>query len=242
MDIHGTMADRQLWSLNGITRTWKSLYGKPAAKDAYRKALHRNNQSFSSYLREVLNNDDRIDASVKEDTWPKLSSVFNEQMKTIYVPMPGMRRVMRIILDRGLDVAVLTNGSETEIIKQALIRWKLPELAENLYNGPRMNVKKPKAEAVHYVLNDLKTQGKNFEPHEVLMVGDQFDDTSVAHNAGIDSVLIIRPSVTRKVLLTHPHPTFAIDSPFPLLDIVVGNVEPLPKEDMEITLNPYFFQ
>jgi len=241
MDFHGTIADRQLWSLKGLTETWKSTFGYPAPRYAYRQTLMRENMTHRQHLQKVLDEDDRIDLPQKEEARGGLSRTFEQHMKDIYLPTPGMRKVMRSMLDAGINIAILTNGAQTADIQASLLRWGMPELVESVYNGPLMNCKKPDPRAVEYIVEDMYSQDQSFDYRDILMVGDQFDDTEVAVNAKIDSALMIRPVQTKTLPITYPHPSYVIDNPFDLMDIVAGHVEPLPAEDGEVTVHPPFF-
>lgn len=242
MDLHGTIADRQLWSLKGMTQSWKSTFGFNAPKDGYQQALRRGDKTYKQFLGELIEQDNRLEQNHRYESQTKIGKTFDTVMKNIYVPMPGMRRVIRRFIDSGIQIAILTNGPHTDVIKTHLDKWGFPELANNVYNGPVMNIKKPNPEAVHYVINDMDIQNQSITMDEILMIGDHFDDTQVAQNAGIDSALIIRPVVTKSIEIKDPYPTYVIDNPFDLMNVVAGNVEPLPKEQGEVIVHPPFFQ
>lgn len=241
MDLHGTIADRQLWSLKGMTETWKSKFGFNAPVESYRNALHRGNMSYSEFLKNLLETDTRLLQYHRNENAETIGRTFDDLMKNIYIPMPGMRRVMKQFLDASIEIAILTNGPKTEVIQNHLVNWGFPELAERVFNGPTMQTKKPKREAVDYVFDVFTANGYEFDRSEALIVGDHMDDTAVALNAGIDSALIIRPIKTKQIHIEHPHPTYVVDNPFDLIDVVAGNVEPMPAEDGEVTVHAPFF-
>lgn len=68
-------------------------------------------------MSEILDADPRIEQSIKDRLREILNQKFEEQMRQINIPMPGMRRVMRKIINSGIQVAVISNGSQTESIR-----------------------------------------------------------------------------------------------------------------------------
>ena len=88
MDFHGTSADRQLWPLMGINRTWNSLFDRRAQREVYQNALTRRGKSYKVYLSEILDADPRIEQSIKNRSREILNQKFEEQMRQINIPMP----------------------------------------------------------------------------------------------------------------------------------------------------------
>jgi hypothetical protein len=88
MDFHGTIADRQLWPLMGINRTWNSLFDRRAQREVYQNALTRRGKSYRVYLSEILDADPRIEQSIKDRSREILNQKFEEQMRQINIPMP----------------------------------------------------------------------------------------------------------------------------------------------------------
>ena len=241
MDFHGTIVDRQLWTMAGLTRTWKDLYGIRPPINSFQTLLDRNGNTLRTHLVATLMDDERIDSSCKEDMEKLLPKRFNQLMKEIYMPMPGMRRVMRKLLDHSIEIAILTNGPQTDSIRNVMDSWGLSELNQQIYNGPVMNCKKPDPESVEFILKDFDRRGMTFSHEEVLVIGDQVDDTQVAFNAGVDSALIIRPIKEKIVDLKNPHPTYVVDNPFDLIDVVAGSIDRLYPQDSQITVQSPFF-
>ena len=72
-DFHGTIVDRQLWSLRGLHRTWLELFDSAAPKSAYHGLLSRNNMSIREYLTIVLEEDKNITTDAKLNAKDSLS-------------------------------------------------------------------------------------------------------------------------------------------------------------------------
>ena len=162
-------------------------------------------------------------------------------MKHTYVPTPGMINVIKKFTGAGIYSAILTNSPKTQDVQDEIVRWGLPELSQHIFNGPLMGVKKPNPQAVTHVVEAYHSQDDTITQENVLLIGDHFDDTNAALHAQVDCVLMIRPNVSREIRIKSPHPSYIIDNPFDLVEIVAGKRQPLQKADHTVSINAPFF-
>ncbi len=231
-DFHGTLADRQLWPLRALYKSWIQTFGIPPHRDVSARALYRGDITYKQYLSQLLTNDQEKELLLRN---------FSQAMLHTYVPMPGMRAVMKRFIQAGISAAILTNGPKTEEIRGVLTRWGLPELSDCVYNGSVMQVKKPDPRAVTNIIDCFRSEGIDATEQNTLVIGDQFEDTQVAQNAGVDSVLMVRPLDSRAVYIEAPYPTYVVDNPFELVEIVAGKKTTLAEEDQTVFVQSPFF-
>lgn len=225
LDFHGTMTDHQLRTIRSYHHAGHEALGTHLGKEFYQKALTRPSHNSS----EPVTNKEFIESEFSElfgDLRVKdFFERFNKYMNTTYIPIPGMPQVIKEITRKGINISILTNGSNREVIEQALQRWNLEELSKNLYNSHTTGVKKPNVRAVEHILEDYEKQGITISPKQALMVGDYIDDIRTAADFGIDSALIVKSNGTESFYLRPPKPTYIITDPRYLLRIVEGDFE-----------------
>ena len=162
-------------------------------------------------------------------------------MRKTHVPEPGIRSVIKKCTEAGIYSAILTNSPRTLNIRDEIKRWGLLELSQHIFNGPVMGVKKPNPLAIKQVIEAYRAQDDTIAPGNTLLIGDSFDDTSAAVRSKIDCVLIIRPSISKEIQIKEPHPSYIIDNPFYLVEIVAGKKQTLQKKDHKVFVNAPFF-
>ncbi len=92
-----------------------------------------------------------------------------------------MELLLKKLLNDKKKVFVLTNGNiQQQKNKVASIRWKGMKDEIGFYYAAQFKPK-PSADAVYKILDD-----GGFEPHEVLMIGDDEVDAAAAAAAGVD--------------------------------------------------------
>lgn len=226
LDFHGTMTDHQLRLIRAIHHSGHEAFGKHFRKGVYQEALTRPSQSSGVG---VTNKEFFRRRFARHFSKPQVSSFlgrFDHYMNNTYIPIPGVIQTAKRLCDLGIDIVILTNGSNREVIQQALQKWGLGEISNPLYSSHITGVRKPDEETVNRIFRDFNDKGIKVPKEKVLMVGDYRDDIETAHNVGVDSVLIVRGNGQELFELHAPKPTYVITDPKELIPIVEGSVEP----------------
>lgn len=238
LDFHGTMTDHQLRTIRAYHHAAHEAFGVHLGKVFYQDALTRPSHASQHNGKKPETNEEFIRRQFQdaygEDQIRTYLTQFRRYMETTYIPIPGIVKIVKTLMQEGIHVAVLTNGSQREVIQDNLERWGLPNLSEDLYSSHITGVRKPNKATIQRILDDYKQQGIHIQPHEVLAVGDYIDDIRTAHNIGVDSALMTRGNGWEHVRLREPKPTYVITTPFELVGIVHGEVPPETREEFEL--------
>jgi FMN phosphatase YigB (HAD superfamily) len=230
LDFHGTLTDHQLRMIRALGMPAKEVLGESLPKILYQKAMTRPSkesgqpQSMSEWIHERLLVSNKNSNSNGDSDFVNTTFInrYNHYMENSYIPVPGMRKVLRGFANEGIQLAVLTNGKKRLEIFDTLEQWKLSDLANNLYSSHLTGVKKPDPAAIDYILDDFECRGKYFQKKDMLIVGDIIDDTGVASQAGVDSALLIRSTGQEEIELRDPKPTYVVTNFEELSDVVFG--------------------
>jgi phosphoglycolate phosphatase-like HAD superfamily hydrolase len=240
LDFHGTMTDHPLRAIRSFHRAGVEVLHERLPKEIYQEALsrpsHESGQGETN--REFIQR--RILQDPNDPRIPDFFQAFTDHMLSTYVPIPGMNSVLRQLASQGLDLALFTNGTNREVIEEILQKWNMTDLHAKLYSSHNTGRKKPDPRTVEHILNDYKTEGKEFDLKQVVMIGDYKDDILTAHNAGVDSILLVRGRGWQTLKLVDPKPTYVISDPQDLPHIIHGTKEPI-KTD-EVTLEPVLWK
>lgn len=221
-DFHGTLTDHQLRSIKAIHDAGHKAFGIHLSKEFYQDSLTRpSHQSGKG-----MTNKDFFEAKFANEDVEKVSTFlesYKASMDSLYIPIPGMKRVIKTILRSNVNVSILTNGSNRQAIQQELIKWGLPQLAENLYSSHITGVRKPDPYTIQHIFNDYEAAGKPIDKAQTLLIGDYVDDIQTAHNIGIDSLLIVRGNGWEEMKVKSPKPTYIVTHALDVLRVMEGN-------------------
>ncbi len=252
IDFHGTITDHQLRTIRAYHHSAHAALGVHLEKDFYHAALTRPAQhaagaeksrrgdtaSTAQTNRQFIQ--DQFGQSHGNQAAQAMYDEFGRLMNEIYIPIPGALRTMRQLREEGVEFAILTNGDNREVIQRQLEKWRLPDLAANLYSHHLSGFKKPDVKAVNYILTDYERKGKTFTPEQILLVGDYVEDVQAAHNMGMDSVLVIRGPGWERVKIREPRPTYVVTEVSDLAPILHGTYPPL--SGTEVYIPPVYWK
>jgi len=233
-DFHGTMTDHQLRAIRAYHHAGHEAFGTHLGKEFYQKALTRPSRNSGEPVTNKEFIEDEFLQQVGDQKVNDFFERFNGYMNTTYIPIPNVPQVIRTLIKDGVNISILTNGSNREVIQEALQRWNLEDLSESLYNSHITGVKKPHTRTVEYILEDYEKQGISIPLKKTLMVGDYIDDIRTADNFKIDSALMVRANGQETIRIRSPKPTYVITDPKDLLKIVRGDF----KQELGDTFTP----
>lgn len=224
-DFHGTVTDHQLRTIRSMHTAGHEALGIHLGKKFYQETLTRPSHSHSTKRGVTASEFIEQKFSDQPQELRKLfKKIYEETVDSTYIPIPGMRSVLRRLRASGIEVVFLTNGSNRESIQQVLCGWGLPDISDHLYSSHITGVKKPDVRSVTAITEDYEKQGRKFERDKILMIGDYIDDIRTAHNLGIDSVLITRGNGWQAMQVKDPKPTFIITDPSDIIKIMQGKI------------------
>jgi len=222
-DFHGTLTDHQLRAVKAYHNAGHDALGTHFPKEFYQKALARPsmNSGEAQTNRAFIQNElSEFESGEFESYW----EAYKQYMDTVYIPIPGVKRVLQGLSERGVDMSVLTNGKNREIIQNELVKWGFPDLAARLYSSHVTGVKKPDSRTVEHIIEDYASRGTDVQKSKILLIGDYTDDIHTAHNVGIDSALMVRGNGWETMKIKEPQPSFVVTDPLEILRIVDGQV------------------
>lgn len=238
-DFHGTMTDNQLRTIRAYHTAAKKVLGVKFDKTFYQEVLTRpahqqrdeKGLTHNEFIGQLFSSFQFCDFIDDEQAFLR---EFHAAMDKTYLAIPGVKKVINLLHDSGLKMAVCTNKPDKERIKTLLDQWGLVFLSDRIYNQQDSGVKKPHPEALLKIFRDMRQKGLSVAPETSLLIGDHTTDIYGAANIGMDSVLIAAGSPGISSKLKEPFPTFVIAEPKELLSIVAGKTPSEPRE--EITL------
>lgn len=246
LDFHGTVTDHQLRTINAYHTAAHASLGLHLPTEFYHRALTRPTQNLNSSRTNAhagTSNKEFIDQEFGHngpDATRHFYSVFDRQMKNVFIPIPGALKAIRQLIEAGVDIAMLTNGDNRALIQQVLRSWNFNDLADNLFSHHVSGYKKPDPRAVDFVLDDYREKGKLFDTNKVLIVGDRMEDVSVAHDRGMDSVVVMRGPGWEIVPIREPRPTYVTTEIASLIQITAGSYPPLDAD--KVYVPPVFWR
>ncbi len=245
-DFHGTVTDHQLRAIKAYHQAAHEAFGIHLGQEFYQQTLTRPSHSKGEPITNSDYINDQFSACYSDDQMDRFKTVHKEAMDKVYIPIPGMRSTIRQLIGLGVNVVLLTNGSNRESIIQTLVAWDkqnkhgVNNLRERLYSSHITKVRKPNPVAAEFILADLQNQGLNVEKSTTLIIGDNRVDSETASNAGIDFTLIVRGNGQETFSLREPKPTYLITDPVELLPIVEGNRDPETRD--KVTIQPVLWK
>ena len=122
------------------------------------------------------------------------------------VPVVGVRKVLREIMNEDYKLVLLTNSSH-KVIKVA--KEKIPELNEFDFILTRSDVDKIKPDASGFI---KALELLNLQPDEVISIGDQASDLIASKKVGIKTIAMNNKEMAHaKFQLEEQNPNFIID-------------------------------
>lgn len=253
MDFHGTMTDHQLRLIRAYHHAAHDALGVHLGKEIYQEALTRpalsKNQPEKGTGKTTLPGQSnkeflasKFEGKYDAEALARLVSAYDEYMRNIFIPIPNMPQSIRKLIEEGVEVAMLTNGSNREVIQNQLGEWGFPSLSADLYSYHITGKKKPDVQAVEYILNDYRQKGQDFTTERTLMVGDYFEDVVTARNVGMDSVLVMRGPGWETVELRDPKPTYIITDARDIVRVVHGEFPPIREDQDEVYVPPVLWK
>ena len=152
LDFHGTMTENILRTIKSYHEAAIKLWGaSPFDKEYYQRVLTRPAQSGGSGIshKEWLQ---KQFAWKNNDEFDRFMESFKETMSSIYMPVPGMQRTCTDLISMGVELAILTDGSDIKEIKTQLNTWRLGYLFPRLYSSHRTGIKKPNPDTIGFIL------------------------------------------------------------------------------------------
>lgn len=254
-DFHGTLTDHQMRMIRALHTPGHTVLNTHLPKEFYMEALSRpSTKNGSNEKRRNENRKDFVQRWMSTshplfgDTYlqsnemiEKYNHEVDSEYDNIYVLIPGMKPLLRGLIDKGYNIALLTNGTNRPQILETLSAWGFPELGKRLYSSHviphhpnEKKVVKPNPEAVHFIRGEYQREGLDIDPSEILMVGDYIDDMKTANNVGMDSALIVRTSGMDDFYVKDPKPTFVITKPYEIADIVSGRQDRVQQDVISV--------
>ena len=238
LDFHGTQTDHALRVIRAYHDAAKEMRDMTFGKEFYQQLLTRPMQvndgtSHKDYIWELW-------SGISDDGQERFYRAFRASMDETFIPVPGMRPMCRALADRGVALALLTNGTNKEDIQKTLRRWGMDTLTPFLYCSHEIGAKKPNPAAIEYVLGDMNNRGFGMTAARTLVVGDYRGDIEAAAAAGADSALIVRVHSALSLKIVEPRPTHIICDPRELIAVVDGSRDP--ETRAEIPLRPLLWQ
>lgn len=253
MDFHGTMTDHQLRLIRAYHHAAHDALGIHLGKEVYQEALTR--PALSKNPQEKVEGKtsppgqsnkeflaSKFAGKYDAEAIARFLKAYDEYMRNIYIPVPNMPQSIRKLIEEGVEVAMLTNGSNREVIQSQLGKWGFQTLSADLYSYHISGKRKPDIQAVEYIFNDYRQKGQNFTPERTLMVGDYFEDITTAHNVGMDSVLVMRGPGWETVKLREPKPTYIITDARDIVRVVHGEFPPVREDRDEVYVPPVLWR
>lgn len=152
LDFHGTMTENILRTIKSYHEAATKLWGfSPFGKEYYQRVLTRPAQSSGggiSHKEWLQTQTEWKDNSELE----RFMESFKKSMNRIYMPVPGMRRTCNDLVSMGVELAILTDGSDIKEIETQLNSWRLGYLFPRLYSSHKTGIKKPNPDTIGFIL------------------------------------------------------------------------------------------
>ncbi len=147
----------------------------------------------------------------------------------------GMKETLDVLRNRILLAIATNKGRNGSLI--SLKAANLDGYFEFMTTEHELKHLKPHPESFEMILDYFRGQGKNLEKSDIVMVGDSSTDMEFAANSGIDSVFVTWGFSGLSDLKAKP--TYVIDRPGQLLDIMGVNETVTVETGPELDLHAY---
>ncbi|OGH12615.1 MAG: hypothetical protein A2857_05025 [Candidatus Levybacteria bacterium RIFCSPHIGHO2_01_FULL_36_15] len=233
-DFHGTMTDHQLRLIRAFHHPGHEVFGIHFGKEFYQKAITRPSKKSKDGVSnlEFAEQEFRDIYSPEQIEWFKAR--YKGYMDSTYIPIPGTIEVLRTLLANRVDNAVLTNGTNREIVQSTLRKWGFEDFANKLYSSHNTGAKKPNTKPIEHILKDYGKAGRTFDRNRILLVGDSMIDSKTAGNIKADLALVVRGNGWESFQLIDPRPTYIVTEPSQIVEIVKGRFPRETRDFVEI--------
>lgn len=152
LDFHGTMTENILRTIKSYHEAAIKLWGaSPFDKEYYQRVLTRPAQSSGSGITHKEWLQKQFKWKNKRE-FEQFIELFREDMNSIYMPVPGMRKTCTDLTSMGVELAILTDGMDIKEIETQLNNWRLGYLFPRLYSYHKTGIKKPNPNTIGFIL------------------------------------------------------------------------------------------
>lgn len=188
LDFHGTFTNQKARLAHALNEAYQYTYGRNISQREWRGVLDRpEGTSVLDFLNQSING--HLPADLKDG----LLATYKKANDRIYVPK--YRFLLRELGELGITCAIVTNGQEKDV-RSLLEKWGLADCVVDVYGrgaGALLkNVRrKPSAQVIDLVIEDLRSRGLPVKRDRTLMVGDYKDDIGAGNNAGVHTAFLV---------------------------------------------------
>ena len=205
-DFDGTVANT-----NGlIINSWQYVYRELTGKETEEAAIKATFGEPLGVSMERAFPDTPVDKAI---------DIYRTHQKDIYEemisPFPGMTELMKLLCEKGFQVAVVTSRMRSSTMI-GLRKFGVLDYIDCIVTCEDTDKHKPSPEPVLIALDRLGAA-----PEQALMVGDSMFDIKCAHNAGVKAALVSWAEAVSEEDRTGPDaPEYFIEKPEDLLRIL----------------------
>lgn len=178
LDVDGTLID----SNNGHAAAWVDALHEAGYDVPFEQVRRLIGKGGDKVLPEVSGVE--ADSPEGKRLSERRKEIFNTRYLPEIQPLPGTRRLLRHIRDRGLKLVVATSAQKDEV-QQLLEVAEAADLIQERKTSSDAKDSKPDPDIV-----EAAVQASGFDPSELVMLGDTPYDIEAASKSGVASIAL----------------------------------------------------